>query len=193
MKRLNDFIAWLYIMVTIVLGLIFVLAVNGWYGLKDRTSLIVTELLNSSTGLWTGLVLVVLGILFLSFRVKAGKVTRKISFDNPEGEVTVSIKAIEDFVKRIGQEFPQVLELSPTVLPSNGGIKVNAKTTLIAGNNVPKLAENIQSSIKERMQNTLGIENVTGIEVNVVKLVEKRKESKEDTQQQINYGEGIKY
>ena len=190
MKWLNDFIAWLYIIGTVVIGMLLILSVSGWYGLRENLDLAAADVLNSPTGIWTGIVMILLGLLFLSFRVKAGRAARSISFDNPEGEVTISIKAIEDFVKRVGQEFPQVLELNPTILPSNGGVKISAETTLIAGTNVPRLAERIQSNIKTKMQNILGIENVTGVEVHVSKLTTQKGEVQETEQQQLSLEEG---
>lgn len=189
MKWLNSFIAWLYIMGTVVLGIVLILSVSGWYDLRERMDLTVANLLNSSTGIWTGLIMVMLGLLFLGMRVRAGRTTRSISFDNPEGEVTVSIKAIEDFVRRVGQEFSQVLDLDPTILPSNGGIKIAAETTLIAGTNVPRLAESIQSNIKTKMQNVLGIENVTSVEIHVSKLVTKKGEPQGSEQKELSLEE----
>lgn len=190
MKRLNDFIAWLYIMGTVVLGLVLILSVSGWWGLKEKMDSTVADLLNSSTGIWAGLCMVILGLVFLSLRVRAGRATKSISFDNPEGEVTVSIKAIEDFVRRVGSEFSQVLELIPVILPSHEGIKISAKTTLVAGANVPRLAESIQNNIKARIQNILGIENITGVEVHVTKLVAKKGEKKEVEQKELSFEEG---
>lgn len=190
MKWLNNFIAWLYIIGTVIIGMLLILSVSGWYGLRENLDLAAADLFNSPTGIWTGMIMILLGLLFLSFRVKAGRSARSISFDNPEGEVTISIKAIEDFVKRVGSEFSQVLELNPTILPSNGGVKISAETTLIAGTNVPRLAESIQSNIKIKMQNILGIENVTGVELHVSKLTTKKGEVQEQEQQQLSLEEG---
>lgn len=188
MRALNNLIAWLYIMGTVVLGLILILSVSGWYELRENIELTVNEQLNSPTGIWTGLALIMLGLLFLSMRLKAETGGRTISFDNPEGEVTIAIKAIEDFVKRVGQEFSQVIEMTPAILAARDGIKVKAKTVLIAGTNVPRLSESIQHTIKSRLQNILGIENVVGIEINVSKLIVKEGVTEEPTQQTLDIG-----
>lgn len=188
MKGLNNLIAWLYIMGTVLLGLIIVLSVSGQYGLRENIELFVNEQLNSPTGIWTGLILVMLGLLFLSMRIKAGRSARSISFDNPEGEVTISVKAIEDFVKRVGQEFSQVIEMTPAILPARDGIKIKIKTVLVAGSHVPRLAEGIQNTIKSRMQNVLGIENVTKVEINISKLVTKGGVAEETSQQTSDLG-----
>lgn len=188
MKALNNLIAWLYILGTIALGLCLVTAVSGMYGVKEKIQPIIDGQLNSSNGIWTGLVLVLLGFLFFVMRVKADLSQRSISFDNPEGEVTITIRAIEDFVKRVGQEFSQVEEMSPTIISTREGIKVRAKTVLVAGSHVPRLAEGIQHTIKSRMQNILGIENVTTVEVHVSKLVTKPGNVDESAPQPMDVG-----
>ncbi len=188
MKLLSNLIAWLYVMGTIVLGLVLILSVTGWYGVRENIALTINEQLNSPRGIWTGIIFVLLGLLFLSIRVKAGKTERSISFDNPEGEVTISVKAIEDFVKRVGQEFSQVIEMTPAIMAARDGIKVKVKTSLVAGSNVPRLAESIQHTIKTRMQNILGIENITMVEVNVSKLISKGGIVEETSQQTLDLG-----
>lgn len=188
MKLLTNLIAWLYIMGTIVLGIVLILSVSGWYGIREDIELTINTQLNSPTGVWTGLVFVLFGLLFLSIRIKAGRSERNISFDNPEGEVTISIKAIEDFVKRVGQEFSQVIEMTPAIMAVRDGIKVKVKASLVAGSNVPRLAESIQHTIKSRMQNILGIENITMVEVNVSKLITKPGITEETSQQTLDLG-----
>lgn len=175
MKKLNSFISWLYIMGTIVVGVFLMLAVSGWSSMRERIELSLSSLLAGATGLWAGLSLIALGLIFLAIRAKANKTTRNISFDNPEGEVTISIKAVEDFVKKVGIEFAEVLDMSPKIKPAKDGIKVTAKTTMVAGVNVPKLAESIQRDIKSRLQNIMGIENISGVTVHVSKLVTREK------------------
>lgn len=188
MRVLNNIIALLYILGTIVLGLILILSVSGMYGLKESIELMVNEQLNSPTGIFTGCVFVILGLLFLSIHLNVEKAGRTISFDNPEGEVSISVKAIEDFVKRVGQEFSQVIEMVPTIIPVRDGIKVKARIVLVAGANVPRLTESIQHTIKSRMQNILGIENVVGVQINVSKLVIKEGVAEEPAQQTLDIG-----
>lgn len=188
MRVLNNIIAWLYVMGTIVLGLVLIVSVSGQYGLRENIELIINEQLNSPTGVWTGLALVLLGLLFLGLRIKAERREKSISFDNPEGEVSISIKAIEDFIERVGEEFSQIIEIKPSIVQVREGIKIKAKTVLVAGSNVPRIAESIQHTIKSRMQNILGIENVAKVEINVCKIVSKGGVSEESPQQTMDLG-----
>lgn len=186
MKILNDIISWVYIIGTIVLGLILIVAVSGQFGLRENIEIIVSEQINSPTGLLTGGVLIVLGLLFMNMRIRAERKEKNISFDNPEGQVSISIKAIEDFIERVGEEFSQIVEIKPAISKTREGIRVKAKTILVAGSNVPRIAESIQHTIKNRMQNILGIENVAKIEVSVSKIVSKGGISEETAQQTMD-------
>jgi uncharacterized alkaline shock family protein YloU len=126
-----------------------------------------------------------LGLLFLNMRVRTCAKEKNISFANPEGQITITVKAIEDFVEKAGQEFSQVVDLKPTIVAGKEGIKINAKVSLVAGAHVPRLAEGIQHTIKNRVQTVLGIENILSVEVHITKLVTKKGFKEEAAQQSM--------
>jgi len=49
-----------------------------------------------------GIIVISLAIMQLAFG--SGKQEKSISFENPNGQVTVSLSAIEDFVRRLGRD-----------------------------------------------------------------------------------------
>jgi len=186
MKKLNSFlnvfISWAYIIITIILGVIFTMAALGQYGMKENIELVLYDQLNGPNGIWTGIVLLLLGILFLNMRLKESMSEKSITFANPEGKITITVKAIEDFVEKVGQEFSQVIDLKPSIISSKEGISISAKAVLVAGTHVPRLAEGIQHTIKNRIQTILGIENITTVEVHISKLVAKKGNGDESSQ-----------
>jgi len=186
MKSLNSMIAWLYILGTIALGMIIISSALGYSDLSLRLEAIVKEQLSTKIGIWTGAKVFLVGLLFACVRIRNKRKQKSISFDNPEGLVTLSLKAVEDFVKKVGHEYTQVLDMVPTVHSTREGIKVKVRVNLSAGANVPRLTESIQHTIKNRMQNILGIENVNLVEVHVTKLVNKNAKGEEITQQPID-------
>lgn len=189
MKRLNSFlnsfISWIYIIITIILGAILVMAALGQYGMKENVELVVGNQLNGQNGIWIGLVVLLLGILFLNMRLKEIMSEKSITFANPEGKITITVKAIEDFVEKVGQEFSQVIDIKPSIISNKEGIKISAKAVLVAGTHVPRLAEGIQHTIKNRIQTILGIENITSVEVHISKLVAKKGNGDENPQQSM--------
>ncbi|MBU0605378.1 MAG: hypothetical protein KKH77_03730, partial [Candidatus Omnitrophica bacterium] len=66
----------------------------------------------------TGALLIFISVLVM--QVAMGKLTREktIAFENPDGQVTISLSAIEDFIKRALKQLPEVKELRPSVRAS---------------------------------------------------------------------------
>ena len=66
----------------------------------------------------TGLLLIFINIMVVQLTM--GKIQREktIAFENPDGQVTISLSAIEDFIKRALKQLPEVKELKPSVKAS---------------------------------------------------------------------------
>ncbi len=147
----------------------------------------ITETVNSiyaSTN--TRLVLGITGILliFISMmvvQITMGKIQREktIAFENPDGQVTISLTAIEDFIKRAIRQLPEVKELKPSVRASKKGITIINRVTLYSDIHIPETTEKIQNIVKTRVQDMLGVEEPITIKVHVVKIVHKEESSKE--------------
>ena len=97
---------------------------------------------------------------------------KTIAFENPDGQVTVSLNAIEDFLRRSVQEIPEVKELRSDVVARKGGIVVRARATLWSDAHIPQVAERVQSVVKAMVQEMLsGIEEPIHVRVHVAKIV----------------------
>jgi len=121
----------------------------------------------------TGLLLVL--ISFAVVNVAAGKMQREktIAFENPDGQVTISLSAIEDFIKRAMKQLPEVKELRPNVRAGKKGIAIINRVILFSDINIPETTEKIQNIVKTRVQDMLGVEEPISIKVHVVKIVHK--------------------
>ena len=93
-----------------------------------------------------------------------------IWYENPEGRVEISIGAVEDFVRRVAADFPEIKEISPTIRESKDGIKVVSRVAVWTGSTIPALTQRLQHDIKEKIQNVLGIADVSSVEVNIAKI-----------------------
>ncbi len=118
-----------------------------------------------------GIMFILIGIL--SAQISFGKMQREktIAFENPDGQVVVSLTAIEDFIKRMVKEMPQVKELKSTVTAGKKGIDVISRATLFSDSNIPEITEKIQSMIKTKLLEMLGIEEAISIKIHVAKLL----------------------
>ena len=122
-----------------------------------------------------GLFLILASILIA--QVTLGKMQREktIAFNNPDGQVTVSLSAIEDFIKRLSSSMAQIRDLRSNVVAGKKGIEINVRVSLWADVNIPETTESIQAIIKNRIQEMLGIEEAITVRVHVGKIVQKEK------------------
>ncbi|MEI6863434.1 MAG: alkaline shock response membrane anchor protein AmaP [Candidatus Omnitrophota bacterium] len=121
----------------------------------------------------TGVLLTLISAMVI--QITMGKIQREktIAFENPDGQVTISLTAIEDFIKRALRQLPEVKELRPSVKAGKKGIKIINRVTLFSDINIPETTERIQNIVKTRVQEMLGVEEPINIVVHVVKIVHK--------------------
>ena len=127
----------------------------------------------------TGILLIFISLMVV--QITMGKIRRErtIAFENPDGQVTISLTAIEDFIKRAVKQMPEVKELKPNVRASKKGIIIVNRVTLFSDINIPETTEKIQNIVKTRVQDMLGVEEPINIKVHVVKIVHKEEPPKE--------------
>ena len=117
-----------------------------------------------------GIAIIILGILrarAILFRMGQNKT---IAFENPDGQVTVSLSAIEDFVKKSVHQFADVKELRSNVTANKRGINIECMATIFSDSNIPQTTEKIQSLVKSKVQEMLGVEEAINIKINVTKI-----------------------
>ena len=105
-----------------------------------------------------GAALVLLALFFLWAHVRCSRKARCIAFENPQGEVDIAVSAVEDFIRRIGIDFPEVKEIEPSIRGGRRGISVVVRVVLWSGGSIPNISEKIQDKIKEEVQSSMGID-----------------------------------
>ncbi|NQT47043.1 MAG: alkaline shock response membrane anchor protein AmaP [Candidatus Omnitrophica bacterium] len=129
-----------------------------------------------------GAALVLVSLLLFQFSSGRMRRERTIAFENPDGQVTVSLAAIEEFIRRIAIELPEVKELKPLVSASKRGVEIITRVTLVSNANLPETTEKIQGIIKAHIQEMLGIEETISVKVHINKISYKDKEKREKPQ-----------
>lgn len=135
-----------------------------------------------------GALLVLIGAT-APFRLeKKLKKTRIVAFQNPDGEVTVSLSAVEEYIRKIAKRIPAISEIKSRVDIGKKGINVNIGISISAGANIPEVTERIQMEVKNRVHGMLGIEEKVNIRTHISKITGSAKdetggsaESSEDT------------
>ena len=77
---------------------------------------------------------------------------KTIAFNNPSGQVTVSLAAVEDLVRRLTAPISEIKELRPDVIVSKKGIQIDLRVILRAETNIPDLTLRLQELVKSKVQ-----------------------------------------
>ncbi len=126
--------------------------------------------LQSVLGVIGGL-FVVIGIT-TSFRlIKRLERGRIIAFQNPDGEVTVSLPAIEDYVRKVAKEIKEIKDIKSKVHSGKKGITVIAAISMTSNANIPEVTERMQMLLRNSVQNMLGVEERINIKLHISKIL----------------------
>lgn len=141
----------------------------------------------------TGLSIVFISLLIA--QITSGKIQREktIAFENPDGQVTVSLSAIEDLIKKVSRQIAEIKELRPDVIASKKGVSIINRVILFEGANIPEVTEKIQNIIKIKVQEMLGIEEPISVKVHVAKIASSEKPKEEKKEEASHVFKGIEY
>lgn len=126
--------------------------------------------LRISTGI-IGLLLILLSFSFARLILGRMQKERTIAFENPSGIVTVSLSAVEDLVKRLSLQIPEIRDTRPEVIATKKGIEIDLRIVLRSEVNIPDLTAKFQDLIKSRIQEILGVEEAVMVRIHVAKIV----------------------
>lgn len=202
MKIVSGITRFFYTLALILTGASLILVALNMIPKETITEFINQIYLKNNLRLMIGFAgLFLIAISLLIIQIAIGKMEREktIAFENPDGQVTVSLSAIEDFMKRMARQIPEIKELKPKVIATKKGIIVDAKVALVPEISIPNITEKIQSIVKNRVQDMLGIEEAIIVRIHINKLAKKdepkKKKSKqrEPRQEQTAAYSGIEY
>lgn len=117
-----------------------------------------------------GAIFVIVGILSPWRMSKKLKTDRVISFRNPDGEVSVSLVAIEEYIKKIAQGIQGIRDIKTRVDVNKRGIDIVTAVSLTSGSNIPEVTERIQMEVRNRVQAMLGVEENINIKMHINKI-----------------------
>ena len=196
MKFLLAVLRWLY-QILAGLCMLFVCALLASLSFelpfkRDKVNLIIDQWTSDPSSRLilgiAGIAMIVVLFAYIYIKSRFAHQEPSIAFDNPDGEVSISLKAIEDFVGRIGRDFAEVKSLEPQIVPKRDGVEIILRGELWSGPNIPKLTERIQNLVKSQVQNILGIENVQSVTLSVSKILAREKDYQMPAQPDIFAG-----
>ena len=133
------------------------------------------NIIHSSLGyqitLWaTGTFFIITGII-VPFRVaKNLRRNRHITFQNPDGEVTISIPAIEDYVRKVTREVADITNVRSRVCFNRKGLNIVSDVTVTAGINIPEITEKVLLEVKNRVHAMIGAEEKINMTMHISRI-----------------------
>ena len=120
-----------------------------------------------------GTVLILMVILYWLTAMSGSAKEQFLSFETEGGSVNIRVKAVNDFLKRLADEFADILNLRADISASRDGrIEVQLDIDVKSGTKIQQLSQVLQQRVRESMRDGLGIAEVTSIKVNVNEIIQ---------------------
>jgi uncharacterized alkaline shock family protein YloU len=94
-----------------------------------------------------------------------------IDFQSDDGSVGISTKAIQDFIERVGQEFAAIKSIESQLVKGKDGLDISVGVRLLSGNKIPELSQVLQQRIRESVRESLGLENIGKITIQIKEII----------------------
>jgi uncharacterized alkaline shock family protein YloU len=133
----------------------------------------------------TGVLLIFVSISFAQLILGKMQKEKTIAFNNPSGQVSVSLSAVEDLVRRLSMQMTEIKEVRPNVIVNKKGIQIDLRIVLRSEANIPDLTLRLQEIIKGRVQEILGVEEEIKVRVHISKIISKKEEKKSTKDEEI--------
>ena len=181
MKFLTVFGILFYAAVIIMIGLVLIVFSLNLLLPQDISSLLNLAQSSQNSRIIIGLAGAILILVSFSFaQIILGKFQRErtIAFSTSSGQVTISLSAVEDLIRRLTGIIPEIKELRPNVVANKKGIIVDMRVILRTEANIPELTSRLQDIAKSKIQEVLGLEEQIIIRIHVAKIAHDEKDNR---------------
>ncbi len=131
----------------------------------------VTHVFGDERLVLVGCALLLLLLLYAVTGMWSRRRVRFFSFETEGGMVSISLEAMREFLRRIGDEFAAVRRLQPRLRAHRGAIDIDLDARIRSGVPVPELCRAIQERVRQKMHDNLGLAGVRNVRVNVIEIV----------------------
>jgi uncharacterized alkaline shock family protein YloU len=170
-----------YAVIIIVIGLAFIVFALNMLLPQDINNLLIYAQTSSHSRLvigFAGLLLILISFSFAQIILGRFQREKTIAFTTSSGQVTISLSAVEDLIRRLAGVIPEVKELRPNVVANKKGIIVDMRIILRSEANIPELTSRLQEITKSKIQEILGLEEQVIIRIHVAKISHDERDSR---------------
>ncbi|MCM8804206.1 MAG: alkaline shock response membrane anchor protein AmaP [Candidatus Omnitrophica bacterium] len=167
----------------ILLGIFFLFCLLSFFSNENLCENFLNFIKNNSykVGIFSTVILII-GIVWIVNWIDYLYKTKVVSFDNPVGKVKISLKAIEDSITAtIVRQIEGIKTIKVKTFVTSKGLETKINLKLFSNLNIPDVCSNIQELTKNYLQDTIGVERISNIEIyvsNIIGEVEKIKDEK---------------
>lgn len=108
-----------------------------------------------------------------------------IDYQSEDGNVGISTKAIKDFIERVGNEFAAVKSIDTKLIQNKGSLDVLVGVHVRSGNKIPELSQVLQQRIRESVRESLGLDEIGKITVQIRGIIGEPEKPAEPEEQHI--------
>ncbi|MFC1461019.1 alkaline shock response membrane anchor protein AmaP [Verrucomicrobiota bacterium] len=164
MKILHGFIGFVFWLIILAWA---ALLVSSWWGLESPVARSLLD--NPMDQLFLGAFLILLVLLYALSAIPVRKEERFVSYECDGGLVSVSVKAINSMLSKLGDEFAGIISLRASVATRDKSVRLDM--TVKSGAKVQELSQALQQRVRESMQDSLGIAEVGMVRVFVQEII----------------------
>ena len=123
-------------------------------------------------GALAGIVLLALVIVYLITGIRRKPEGEQyLAFSSNGTTVSILLKAVNEFIGKIGDEFAAIVYLRPSVRPRGRSIDITLDIRVLAGTQIPELCQLLQERVRESVRQNLGLSEIKRIRVQVKDIV----------------------
>lgn len=122
-------------------------------------------------GAGLGLTMIAVVLIFLGTCGSSRPRKQYLSFESDNGAVSISVSAVRDFIRKLGDEFGAVVNMEPTIRSEKNQISIDLDVKLQTGSRIPDLSQTLQDRVRESIRDGLGIVEVREIKVKIQDIV----------------------
>ena len=117
-----------------------------------------------------GAILILLCLRYVQASFRRSRKNKSITFESPEGKVTITLFAIEDMLKKMLEERTEVSHIKPKVFLKKKAIYVVTRGVLMAEVNLVEFTKEIQENVREKIHTLLGEDKPVHVNLEIRKV-----------------------
>ncbi|HBR14682.1 MAG TPA: alkaline shock response membrane anchor protein AmaP [Candidatus Omnitrophica bacterium] len=162
------------VLLVLFLSFLFLFLAIDWLRLETVAHILHDMPYNLTTKIVLSVLAVVLifeNYLLYQIVSEEGKRGKTIAFDNPSGRVSVSLVALENLIRQKVSKLNEVKEVKVNIAATKKELKAVVKLILTVEVNIPEVTSRVQDIVKQKIQDTIGIEQSINVAVYVGKIL----------------------